>query len=73
MTEKFGVIIIRHITDDETSMYWRYCVRAIRVNHPEVPIVIIDDNSNSNFLTDALKKEEAELEFSNKCRVIYII
>lgn len=43
-TEKIGIIIIRHITDDETSMYWRYCVRAIRVNHPAVPIVIIDDN-----------------------------
>lgn len=69
-TEKFGIIIIRHITDDETSMYWQYCVRAIRVNHPEVPIVIIDDNSNSIFLTDALKKEEAELY---KCRVIYSI
>ena len=70
MTEKFGIIIIRHITDDETSMYWRYCVRSIRVNHPEVPIVIIDDNSNSIFLTDALKKEEAELY---NCRVIYSI
>lgn len=70
MTEKFGVIIIRHITDDENSMYWRYCVRAIRVNHPEAPIVIIDDNSNSTFLTDALKKEEAELY---NCRVIYSI
>lgn len=70
MIEKIGIIIIRHITDDETSMYWRYCVRSIRVNHPAVPIVIIDDNSNSNFLTDALKKEEAELY---KCRVIYSI
>jgi hypothetical protein len=70
MTEKIGIIIIRHITDDETSMYWRYCVRSIRVNHPEVPIVIIDDNSKSTFLTDALKKEEAELY---KCRVIYSI
>ena len=70
MTEKFGIIIIRHITDDETSMYWRYCVRTIRVNHPAVPIVIIDDNSSSAFLTDALKKEEADLY---KCRVIYSI
>jgi hypothetical protein len=70
MTEKIGIIIIRHITDDENSMYWRYCVRAIRVNHPEVPIVIIDDNSNSTFLTDALKKEEAELY---NCRIIYSI
>jgi hypothetical protein len=70
MTEKIGIIIIRHITDDENSMYWRYCVRSIRVTHPEVPIVIIDDNSNSTFLTDALKKEEAELY---NCRVIYSI
>jgi hypothetical protein len=70
MTEKIGIIMIRHITDDETSMYWRYCVRSIRVNHPEVPIVIIDDDSNSTFLTDALKKEEAGLY---KCRVIYSI
>lgn len=70
MTEKIGIIIIRHITDDETSMYWRYCVRSVRVNHPEVPIVIIDDNSTSIFVTDALKKEEAELY---KCRVIYSI
>jgi hypothetical protein len=70
MTEKFGIIIIRHITDDENSMYWRYCVRSIRVNHPEVRIVIVDDNSNSTFLTDDLKKEEAAL---CNCRVIYSI
>jgi hypothetical protein len=69
-SEKFGIIIIRHITNDENSMYWRYCVRTIRVTHPEVPIVIIDDNSNSTFLTDALKKEEAELY---NCRIIYSI
>jgi len=53
-------------------MYWKYCIDAVRVHYPELPIVVIDDNSAPEFLTPALKKEEAILQ-TQKCRFIYSI
>ena len=66
--EKFGIIITRHMTTNENAEYWRYCIRLIRLHHPEIPVVIIDDNSDANFLSNALRTEEKQVY---KCRVIY--
>ena len=68
--EKFGIIITRHMSNDETAEYWTYCIRAIRVHYPEIQIVVIDDDSNAAFLTPKLLHEEKMLY---KCRVIYSI
>lgn len=46
---KFGFIIIRHVNSEETNEYWKECYRCIRKFYSE-PIVIIDDNSNPNFI-----------------------
>lgn len=72
MPEKFGIIIIRHMSTTESAMYWMYCIDAVRVHYPDLPIVVIDDNSAPEFLTPALKKEEAALQKKN-CRFIYSI
>lgn len=62
MPEKFGIIITRHMSTTESAMYWMYCIDAVRVHYPNIPIVVIDDNSAPEFLTPALKKEEDALQ-----------
>ncbi len=46
---KFGFIIIRHVNSEETNEYWKECYRCIRKFYSET-IVIIDDNSNQEFI-----------------------
>jgi hypothetical protein len=69
-TEKFGIIITRHMSNEDTASYWMLGIRAIRVHYPELPIVVIDDNSDPKFLTATSLSEEKQLY---KCRVVYSI
>jgi len=45
-----GFIIIRHVNSEKTNLLWQECYKCIRVFYDN-PIVIIDDNSDSNFIT----------------------
>jgi hypothetical protein len=45
-----GFIIIRHVNSERTNLLWQECYKCIRAFYDN-PIVIIDDNSNSEFLT----------------------
>jgi len=47
----FGFIIIRHVSSPIQGMYWIECVNCIRKFYNN-PIVIIDDNSNPEFILD---------------------
>lgn len=47
-----GFIILRHVNSNQTNKYWQECYRCIRNIYPNNKIVIIDDNSNPDFLTD---------------------
>jgi hypothetical protein len=51
MTE-FGFIVLRHVNNETTNKYWIKCVNSIRQYYPENNILIIDDNSNYDFITD---------------------
>jgi hypothetical protein len=51
MTE-LGFIILRHVNNELTNKYWIHSVNSIRQYYPENEILIIDDNSNYNFITD---------------------
>jgi hypothetical protein len=51
MTE-LGFIIIRHVNNEKTNKYWIHCMNCIRQYYPENKILIIDDNSNYDFITD---------------------
>ena len=51
MTE-VGFIILRHVNDQKTNKYWIMCVKCIRQYYPEHKILIIDDNSNYDFITE---------------------
>ena len=46
-----GFIIIRHINSSETDEYWKECYHCIRKYYNN-DILIIDDNSNPNFLKE---------------------
>lgn len=46
----YGFIISRHVNSEKTNKYWNECVRCIQRVHNGIPIVIIDDNSNYNFV-----------------------
>jgi hypothetical protein len=47
-----GFIILRHVNNDLTNKYWIKSVNSIRQFYPENHILIIDDNSNYNFITN---------------------
>lgn len=60
----FGFIILRHVNNEPSSLYWCECYDRIRHFYPETPIVIIDDNSIYEFIDS---KKEAAL---HKCLVL---
>ena len=55
----FGFIITRHVNSEKTNRYWNHSVKLLRTFYPDKKIVIIDDNSNQNFV-------KAEFDYSNK-------
>lgn len=50
MDNLFGFIIIRHVNSLKTNKYWNQSVRLLKTLYPFTQIVIIDDNSNYNFI-----------------------
>ena len=46
-----GFIIIRHVINELTNQYWKECYQGIRQFYDD-PILIIDDSSKKEFLTD---------------------
>jgi hypothetical protein len=54
----YGFIITRHVNSETTNKYWNNCIRCIRRFYPHRKIVVIDDNSNQDFV-------KAEYEYRN--------
>jgi hypothetical protein len=54
----FGFIITRHVNSENTNRYWNHSVKLLRTFYPNNKIVIIDDNSNKEFL-------KAEFNYKN--------
>jgi hypothetical protein len=46
----YGFIITRHVNSEKTNKYWNQSVKLIRTFYPLRKIVIIDDNSNQDFV-----------------------
>ena len=47
-----GFIILRHVISETTNRYWMLCYDCIRRYYPLHRIMIIDDNSNYEFVTN---------------------
>lgn len=58
-----GFIMLRHVNNHATDLYWKQCYRSIRKWYPDVPIMIVDDNSHRDFLHEDL--------IMTRCTVIY--
>lgn len=52
MSEQIGFIILRHVNNELTNKYWIACVDSIRKYYPENDILIIDDDSNHEYITN---------------------
>jgi hypothetical protein len=46
----YGFIITRHVNSETTNKYWNQSVKLIRTFYPLIKIVIIDDNSNYQYI-----------------------
>jgi|APGre2960657423_1045063.scaffolds.fasta_scaffold41868_2 hypothetical protein len=57
----FGFIISRHVNSEKTNKYWNECVRCIQRVHQGIKIVIIDDNSNYDFVKPFKEYENIEI------------
>jgi len=49
-TFNFGFILTRHVNSITTNNYWNQCIKCIKKLYPSSKIVVIDDNSNYNFV-----------------------
>jgi hypothetical protein len=49
-----GFIILRYVNNKQTNQYWIHSYDCIRKLYPENDILIIDDNSNYEFITDKI-------------------
>ena len=49
-----GFIILRNIINSMTNEYWKECYRCIRRLYPDNRILIIDDNSKKQFVSNEL-------------------
>ena len=58
MDNNFGFIITRHVNSIKTNMYWNHSVKLLRSFYPLKKIVIIDDNSNYEYV-------KAEFDYKN--------
>jgi hypothetical protein len=67
----YGFIITRHVNSETTNFYWNHCIQCIRRFYsPEnYKIIVIDDNSNKEFLKadfDYINVEYVESEFPGR-------
>ena len=60
-------VILRHVNSNITNNYWKHACKQIRIFYPECVLVVIDDNSNYDFvkITDSEKDEirYSEIQF----------
>lgn len=48
--DNFGFIVSRHVNSVKTNMYWNHCIKLLRTFYPQKKIIIIDDNSNYEYV-----------------------
>lgn len=58
---QFGFIITRHVNSENTNRYWNHSVKLIRTLYPHAKIVIIDDNSNQEFVNADFNYKNIEI------------
>ena len=57
----FGFIILRHVNSVKTNKYWNQNIKLLRMLYPLKHIVIIDDNSNQEFVKAEFNYDNIEI------------
>ena len=63
--ENYTIYISRHINNETNSKYWLYNYKQIRYFYKKIKIVIIDDNSNPQYLQNDKLYEDIEFIYSD--------
>jgi hypothetical protein len=50
MSDLYGFIITRHVNSEKTNRYWNHSVKLLATFYPLKKIIIIDDNSNYDYV-----------------------
>ena len=61
MSDLYGFIITRHVNSELTNKYWNNNVKQLRKLYPFRKIIIIDDNSNYNYVKPEFNYENIEI------------
>jgi hypothetical protein len=61
MDNKFGFIVTRHVNSVKTNMYWNQCVKLLRTLYPLIKIIVIDDNSNYDYVKEEFDYKNIEI------------
>ena len=56
----FGFIITRHVNSEKTNRYWNRCIICLRKFYPLKKIIVIDDNSNQEFVRPRFDYQNVE-------------
>jgi hypothetical protein len=48
--DNYGFIITRHVNSEKTNEYWNNSVKCLKMFYPNKKIIIIDDNSNYDYV-----------------------
>jgi hypothetical protein len=59
--DEFGFIISRHVDSEKTNNYWNHSVKLIRSLYPNIQIVIIDDNSNYDYVKNHFEYKNVDV------------
>lgn len=46
----YGFILTRHVNSEKTNKYWNHSVKLLQFFYPDKQIIIIDDNSNEEYV-----------------------
>lgn len=57
----FGFIITRHVNSEKTNNYWNQSIKLIKTFYPVAKIVIIDDDSDYNFVKANFEYKNVEI------------
>ena len=57
----YGFIITRHVNSETTNKYWNQSIKLIRTFYPLIKIVIIDDNSNYQYVKSDFDYKNLEI------------
>ena len=57
----YGFIITRHVNSPTTNKYWNQSIKLIRTFYPFKKIVVIDDNSNYEFVKPEFNYKNVEI------------